>query len=275
MTGNRWKPMYTHLPSLVKEAYEKYGYDVTMRDQERGPQDLYAHKEKLDEPDESIDIIILGTTSKPGVVLNKIAQTLERPTDINVVVSSTYEAAWLYDVYHTPVLNASDATAVCYKRTQPLLQEGLQTVYPGACEWLLTAEERVQGIDPIISLPIEEINDRDADAGSDLGLPRYVHQEGHHTVVENGTTVARYESHTELKKAYPTVLLPFVPPQQTNTAITIRLVCELSVDDYIQLHPKRSSNPLEDRDSAVPDQRLPEWSWIHLVPRGQIPTEDR
>jgi len=275
MIGSRCQPMHTHLPSLLKEAYENDGFDVTMRDQDRGPQDLYAHKERMNGPDKSIDIIIVDTTNKPGVILNKIAKLSERPTDIHAVVDSKYGAAWLYDLFHTPVLNAGDTTAACYKQPQPLLQEGLATVYPGACEWLVTAEERPQGIDPIISLPIEDINDRDADTGGDLGLPRYVHQDGRHTVVENGTTVARYESHTELQKAYPTVQLPFVPPQQTNTAITIRLVCELSIDDYIQLHPKRSSNPLEDRDSAVPDQRLPERSWIHLVPRGQIPTEDR
>lgn len=275
MTGSRCQPMHTHLPSLLKEAYENDGFDVTMRDQDRGPQDLYAHKERTNEPDKSIDIIIVDTINKPGVIRNKIAQLSERPTDIHVVVGSKYGAAWLYDVFHTPVLNAGDTTAVCYLRSQPLLQEGLLTVYPGSYEWLVTATERPQSIDPIISLPIEEIDDYDADTGGDLGLPRYVRQDGHHTVVENGTTVARYESHTELQKAYPTVRLPFVPPQQTNTAITIRLVCEPSIIDYIQLHPKPSSNHPEDRDSAVPDQRLLEWSWIHLVPSGQVLREDR
>ena len=271
MTGNRWKPMYTHLRSLVKEAYEKDGYDVTMRDQDRGPQDLYAHKERMNEPDESIDIIILGTISKPGVVLNKIAQTLERPTDIHVIVDSTYGATRLYDIYHTPVLNVGDATAVCYRRTQPLLQEGLRTVYPGACEWLLTTEERLQSIDPIISLPTEGINDRDADTDGDLGLPRYVHQNGHHTVVENGTTVARYESHTDLQKAYPTVRLPFVPPQsQTNTAVTIQLINDQTLIDYIQIHPEAGFATLADRRSPESS----EWSWVHLVSSAEIPARD-
>jgi len=264
--------MYKSLRNLVTKVYEHDGYDVTACEPPTGPSDLHAHKETTDGLEKSVDIIIVAELTKPGVILTKIAQLAKTPTDVDIVVDSTDTATRLYDLFCTPLQVVNDATGLCYRHPQPLRQNGALTVLDKPSRWVVSTDETPQIVDPIISLPLEEIRELNLDSNSDLGLPRYEHRNGRHTVIQNGTPVAAYETHSELQDAYSTVHLPVVPPQPgTDTAVRIRLVGEQTLVDCRQLAPQNHPDTELSMCTDPRSSHSAEWSWAHLVRDAATP----
>jgi len=280
-TGSRYPTMHKELIQLAAQVYRNNGHDVTVVDQQPGPQTLRV-RSKTEEVEDHISVRIIPDVQKPGVILTKLDDLIKMNADVHFVVDSVDAADRLSDILRIPFLSVSGAAGVCYNHLQPFFQGKSRTVFEEPTRWVVTTEKVPDTADPIVSFPIEEIRDLrkhlDSYPGSlgDLGLPRYEPQDDSHVVIKNGTTVDTFETRSEFQDAYWPVQLPIVPSRSRyDTAVTIKVIGSQTLTDYEHRSVETSVTDPESelstptvRGSVQPE----EWSWIHLVRDSEIPT---
>lgn len=274
--------MHRPLLQIVERMYRNDGLEVTVCDQQAGPQILRVHSTPTAGPDTEISVRVITNVQKPGVILTEVEELLAAGPDAHLVVDSMHAATRLSEILRTPIQVVSGTACVCYNHPQLLVQGTSRTVFEEPTRWLVTTEKVPDMADPIVSLPIEEIRGLrkhlDSYPGSpgDLGLPRYEPQDDTHTVIKNGTTVDTFETRSEFQDAYSFVQLPFIPSRpRYDTAVTIRVIESQTLTDYEHRSVETAVTDPESELStptACGSVQPNEWSWIHLVGDSEMPT---
>jgi len=82
--------------------YRNDGFEVTVCDQQAGPQILRVHNTTTAGPD-TISVRIVTDVQKPGVMLTEVEELLAAGPDVHLVVDSVEAATRLSEILRTPI----------------------------------------------------------------------------------------------------------------------------------------------------------------------------
>jgi len=102
-TGSRYPTMHKELIQLAAQVYRNNGHDVTVVDQQPGPQTLRV-RSKTEEVEDHISVRIIPYVQKPGVILTKLDDLLKMNADVHLVVDSVDAADRLSEILRIPFL---------------------------------------------------------------------------------------------------------------------------------------------------------------------------